>query len=266
MHSGGAAVLKRLFFTGAAIATASAWAGFVATRTVWRTWGIDPAETARALPGDDLVAEPTAAETRGVDIAAAPETVWPWLLQMGYGRAGWYSYDDIDMNHPSLDRIDPELQHLELGDIVPTHPGGGFVVKVLEPERALVVYADRALVESQAAEAKDGLATASTNVRATGAYLDKAVSGDFSATWAFVLEPTETGTRLIERFRVHVEAPRQRSGRAFTIPGFAFSLLGFGVFVMIRRQMIGIRARAEGRPIHRRPRPRIRVRMAAKPA
>lgn len=245
-------MLKKVFMVGAAIASASAYAGFVSARTIWRSWGIDPAEGAKALPGDDLVAEPKASDTRGIDIAAPPEQVWPWLVQMGYGRAGWYSYDQMDMDRASLGHIDGALQTLAVGDILPTHPGGGFEVKVLEPERALVVYSDRDLVNAQAAAVKPeaGLESASANVRATGAYLDKAMTGDFAASWAFVLEPRgDGGTRLIERFRASMAAPERPSGKPFSIPGFAFSILGFGVFVMIRRQMLGIRARAEGRPI-----------------
>lgn len=245
-------MLKKLFVAGTAIASASAFAGFVSARTIWRTWGKNPDEASRALPGDDLVSDPNAVDTRGIDIAVAPDKVWPWLLQMGYGRAGWYSYDQMDMNRPSLDHIDPALQALAVGDILPTHPGGGFGVKVIEPERALVVYSDRDLVNTQAATVKpdEGLEAASANVRATGAYLDKAMTGDFAASWAFVLEPNaDGGTRLIERFRASATAPERPTGRAFAIPPFAFSMLGFGVFVMIRRQMLGIRDRAEGRPV-----------------
>jgi hypothetical protein len=258
-------VLRKLFIAGAAIASASAYAGFVSARTIWRSWGIDPEEAARALPGDDLVVEPKAVDTRGIDIAASPEQVWPWLLQMGYGRAGWYSYDQLDMDHPSLDRIAPELQTLAVGDILPTHPGGGFAVKVIEPTHALVVYSDRDLVNAQAAaKPAEGLESASPNVRATGAYLDKAMTGDFAASWAFVLEPKPNGgTRLIERFRASMEAPSKAQGRAVSIPGFAFSMLGFGVFVMIRRQMLGIRDRVEGRTIRQR---RLTVSPAPKPA
>ena len=58
------------------------------------------------LPGDDLVAEASAIETRGIEINATPKEVWPWLAQMGYGRAGWYSYDALDMNLPSPSKID----------------------------------------------------------------------------------------------------------------------------------------------------------------
>jgi hypothetical protein len=246
-------VLKKLLIAGAAVASASAYAGFVSARTIWRSWGIDPREATRALPGDDLIAEPKASDTRGIDIAAPPEAVWPWLLQMGYGRAGWYSYDQMDMDHPSLDHLDTTLQALAVGDIVPTHPGGGFEVKILEANHALVVYSDRDLVNAQAAAKPDeGLESASANVRATAAYPDKAMTGDFAASWAFVIEPKpDGGTRLIERFRASMAAPQRPTGRPFAIPPLAFSMLGFGVFVMIRRQMLGIRDRAEGRPIKR---------------
>lgn len=245
-------MLKKLFVAGAAVASASALAGYVSARTIWRTWGKDPAEAEKALPGDDLVIDAKAADTRGIDIAASPDRVWPWLLQMGYGRAGWYSYDQMDMDRPSLDHIDAALQVLAVGDVLPTHPGGGFEVRVLEAEHALVVYSDRDLVNAQAAATKpeEGLESASANVRATGAYLDKAMTGDFAASWAFVLEPkADGGTRLIERFRASMAPPERPTGKPFSIPGFAFSILGFGVFVMIRRQMLGIQARAEGRPI-----------------
>ena len=112
-------------------------------------WGIDPVEAARTLPGDDLVATAEAVDTRGIDIDAPVGSVWPWLLQMGYGRAGWYSYDSMDNDHPSARSIEDRWQSLNVGDLMPTHPGGGFEVKVLEPEHALVLYADRALMDVQ---------------------------------------------------------------------------------------------------------------------
>lgn len=243
-------MLKKLFVLGAAVASAGAAVGFVKARAQFRTWGIDPDEAATALPGDDIVPEAEAVDTRGIDIAAPPREVWPWLVQMGYGRAGWYSYDELDMDLRSADGIVPALQHLEVGDLLPTHPGGGFEVRIVEPRKALVVYADRALVDAQAAAAKlagEGVKAASTNVRATGAYLDAAMRGDFQASWAFVLEPRPEGkTRLIERFRGHMEIPDE--GPVF-VPALAGRALLFGLFVMVRRQMLGIRDRAEGRPI-----------------
>ena len=242
-------MLKRLFVLGAALASAGAVFGFIKGRAEFRTWGIDPADKEKVLPGDDLVPEAQAIDTRRIDIDAPPEAVWPWLVQMGYGRAGWYSYDELDTNHPSADRIVPELQQLAIGDIVPTHPGGGFEVKVMEPGEALVLYADRELIDAQAAASPEGLAGASANVKATGVALDQTMRGDFKASWAFVLEALpEDRTRLIERFRGLMEMP-QRSQASRMGPAVTGNVLVFGLFVMARRQLIGIRDRAEGRPI-----------------
>src|SRR6185369_12325462 len=81
-------------------------------------------------------------ETRGITIDAVVEDVWPWLMQLGYGRGGWYSYDKLDMKGHSATEILPEWQGLQVGDTVPTHPDGGFEVRALEPGRALVLYVD----------------------------------------------------------------------------------------------------------------------------
>ena len=223
----------RIVLVGTAI-SASAAAGFVVARREWRTWGIDADEAARALPGDDLVADATAVETRGIDLDAPPEAVWPWLVQMGYGRAGWYSYDSIDMDQASSRVISPDIATPVVGDVMPTHPGGGFVIKAIEPGRALVLYMDREIASRQATE---HLEPASQNVRATGRFMDAAAGGDFAASWSFVLEPTGSGgTRLIERARARMETPQ--GATAFLRPIF-----GFGVFVMMRRQLLGIRER-----------------------
>jgi hypothetical protein len=224
----------RIAIVGAAISAAAA-AAFVAARRQWRTWGIDPQEAIRELPGDDLVDRPDATETRGIDIDAPPEAVWPWLIQMGYGRGGWYSYDAIGMDRGSTRVVLPDLQSLAVDDVVPTHPGGGLVVKVVEPERHLVLYLDSEIARRQSAE--HPLDEATPNVQATDRFMDFA-SGEFAASWAFVLEPTTAGgTRLIERVRARMEAPA-----GATV--LARRLFGFGVFVMLRRQLLGIRERA----------------------
>lgn len=245
-------MFRKLFVVCAAVGSAAAWAGFVAARTLWRTWGIVAADVARVLPGDELVPDPVGVDTRTIEIDAPPAQVWPWLVQMGYGRGGWYSYDQLDMNHPSLDHVDPDLQSLAIGDVVPTHPGGGFEVKVLEPEQALVVYLDRALMLEQAERAAAAGTTAegpSSNLKVTGAALERSMPGDFAASWAFVLEPTADGrSRLIERFRIRMAPP----AGARPTPPFVTTMLGFGVFVMTRRQMLGVRDRVEGRPLARR--------------
>jgi PPOX class probable F420-dependent enzyme len=128
-----------------------------------------PGEAARALPGDQLGSEATVVWTHGITIRARPGQVWPWLVQMGCRRAGWYSYDGLDNGGlPSANQILPELQRLQVGDILPMTPNAedAFVVRAVEPERALVL-------------------------------------GDAagSATWAFALEPSDDGTstRLVTR-------------------------------------------------------------------
>jgi len=225
------------------------WATGSAVRRWWHEWGVDPLEATRPLPGDDLVPDAVAVDTRGIDVAAPPEDVWPWLGQMGFDRAGWYSYDVVDMRGRSADRILPEFQTLAEGDVVPTHPAGGFIVRGIDPGRSLVLYLDDEIAAAQApgAEAR-GEATASAgeiadetpvNLRASGAFMASAMTR-YAASWTFVLEPTPTGTRLIERFRVRLEGGSQ-------LAPIAQPALGFGVFLMARRQLLGIRERAEGR-------------------
>ena len=116
---------KRIAIAGAIIGTT---AGIGISRTVrtWRTWGIDPLEANKPLAGDELVPVPSAVETRAITIDAPPAAVWPWLVQMGYGRGGWYSYDQLDMRGTSATKILPEYQAIAVGDIVPTSPTTGF--------------------------------------------------------------------------------------------------------------------------------------------
>jgi hypothetical protein len=126
-------------------------------------------EGRRPLPGDELV--PAKVQwTNGVTIRARPTEIWPWLVQMGCRRAGVYSYDGLDNGGvPSADRIIPEFQHIEVGDILPWTPTAddGFIVRAVEPEHALVLSEE------------------------TGSF-----------TWAFVLEPIDdTSTRLLARAR-----------------------------------------------------------------
>jgi hypothetical protein len=217
-------------------------AGISRTVRWWRTWGIDPEASTKPLPGDDLVPKPVAEETRTLTIDAPPDAVWPWLVQMGYGRAGWYSYDAMDMRGKSAERIVPAWQSIAVGDVVPHSPGGGFAVRVVEPGRALGLYNDTAMVEAQAkAEAArdEGVVeTAPAGLAASGALLTT-MPNDFAISWVFVLEPLDGGrTRLIERFRLRVGA----AGPSFKAVG---PVLRFGLFVMLQRQMLGIKERAE---------------------
>jgi len=235
-------MLKRIIVGGSIVA--AGWATYAGVRRWRATWGVVPDEADRRLPGDDLVPSARSSDTRGITIDAPPELVWPWLVQMGYRRGGWYSIDQLDMRGASANRIVDDWQTLALGDVMPTHPGGGFAVKALEPNHALVLYADTASMQPRdevTEEVPAGLAV-------SGAFMS-ATPGEFAASWAFVLVPMGARqTRLIERVRYW-----GADGNAMS--NVALSLFGFGVFVMMQRQMIGIRTRAEHLASELRPAP-----------
>jgi hypothetical protein len=129
-------------------------------------WGATDQEVGRAMPGDDLIPD-AASTTRAISIAAPAKQVWPWLAQLGFGRAGWYSYDWIDNDsQPSADRILPELQPLQVGDQILMVPGMGPRVREVEPNRSFV-------------------------------------AGDQEAgVWCLALYPTASGCRLVSRWRM----------------------------------------------------------------
>jgi len=127
---------------GAGVAIGLAGLLLLVYRTVGRPWharwGATGGEVARALPGDELLPDANVT-TRAITIDARPEEVWPWLVQLGYGRGGWYSYDWIDNDgRPSASRIVPELQRLEPGDQILMAPGMGPRVRAVEPNRYLL--------------------------------------------------------------------------------------------------------------------------------
>lgn len=230
----------------------AALAGFVTgllliVRSEQQTWGVRPQDVDRALAGDELIPVADVSETRSLAVAAPPEAIWPWLVQMGYGRGGWYSYDQLDMDRPSADSVFDEWQGLAEGDLVPTHPDGGFVARIVEPETALVLYLDTALVAGGSDPASPGPRTgvpieaeARTPgpLQAAGALGDLAMP-EFRATWAFILEPQADGsTRLIERLRLW-------TGEAGLTQQLGLPLMGLGVFLMTRKHMLGVKERAE---------------------
>lgn len=148
--------------------------GIVAVSGVYRLWiqpwqhrwGATDDEVRRAMPGDYLILD-AATTTRAISIKAPTEEVWPWLVQLGYGRGGWYSYDWIDNDgQPSADHIIPELQQLQVGDQILMLPDMGPRVREVGPNRYLV-----------AGDQKGG-------------------------TWCLALYPAEGGCRLVSRWRV----------------------------------------------------------------
>ena len=100
-------------------------------------WGATDEEVQRRMPGDDQVPHPFVTGTRAVTIDAPPEQVWPWLVQMGYRRAGWYAFDRFDNdNIPSAEEIIPALQQLDIGQVIGEE---GFAVQAIEPPRLLLL-------------------------------------------------------------------------------------------------------------------------------
>ena len=220
-----------------------------------RSWLATAEEAAKALPGDDLVPEAMVSETRAITIEAPPSKIWPWLVQMGFGRAGWYSYDRMDMRGASADTVNPDWQHLEVGELIRTHPEGGFKVADLEPERSLVLYMDTETIGAPRTHGEGAVAEETpAGLRMAGA-IGSMTFAEFKGTWTIYLDPIdERQTRLIERFRLTM--PDQPASR------IAGPALGFGVFLMTRKQMLGIKSRAE-REAAAGPKPAVRAPMPA---
>jgi hypothetical protein len=182
--------------------------------------GASGEEVRAALPGDPMVRRPHWQSTRAITIAAPPDRVWPWIVQMGFPtyRAGWYTPYWLDrlqwgITERSADRIIPELQRLAVGDRVPDSRDGSayFTVAELNPERALVLHSTRHILKPMRTHC-------------------------FS--WAFVLQPHGAGaTRLVIRARSRVEP---RLARVVLGPAIAI-----GDFVNASLMLRAIRGRAE---------------------
>jgi F420H(2)-dependent quinone reductase len=124
--------------TLAAFSCLAVGAYLIAMRPLLLRWGASKEEVASRYPGADVVSNGVRAATMAVTIEAPPERVWPWLAQMGYDRAGWYSWDRLDNGgSPSAERIHPEWQEIKLGDrLTAWSPGGpvsAWEVAALEP-------------------------------------------------------------------------------------------------------------------------------------
>jgi hypothetical protein len=171
-------------------------------------WGATDEEVRGAMPGDDIVPKISFNATRAITIEAPPERVWPWIVQMGYRRAGFYAYDLLDNAcHESADRVLEEYQHPQIGDWMPmakkVNETTAFRVKAFETDQWLLW------------EKPD-------------------------STWAWKLIPLAGGrTRLIARLK----ARYQWESPAMAV--MSLLLLEFGDFPMMRRVLRGIRVRAE---------------------
>jgi hypothetical protein len=171
-------------------------------------WGATDAEVAGPMPGDEIVPRTSFNATRAVTIDAPPQAVWPWIVQLGFGRAGFYSYDVFDnAGRPSANRILAELQDLHVGDWVPmarkVNETTAFKVRALEPGQWLLW------------EKPD-------------------------STWAWKLAPLASGrTRLVTRLKQHNDWRRP------AVALFTVVLFELGDFAMMRKLLLGVKERAE---------------------
>jgi uncharacterized protein YciI len=171
-------------------------------------WGASDDEIAASMPGDELVPGCQVNWTRAITIEASPASVWPWLAQVGFGKAGFYSNDLLDnAAHPSADRIDPQLQRVRIGAWVPmfskVDATTAFRVHSFKPRECLVWSKP-------------------------------------DSTWAWTLTPLpQRRTRLVTRLRQRYD---------WSAPGGALvsvALIELGDFPMMRRMLKGIKERAE---------------------
>jgi hypothetical protein len=177
-------------------------------------WGATDSETTEPRPGDELVPDPDLTATRAITIHAGADDVWPWIVQLGQGRGGFYSYDSLENLvgcdiHSAL-QINPDWQHLDVGDAVRLAPEFALTAAVVKPPRTLVLQ---------------------------GGVLPGAATAPYDFTWTFDLVPASAATtRLIVRERY-----------AYTRWWTALMVEPLTVvsFAMSRRMLRGIRDRAE---------------------
>jgi hypothetical protein len=189
-------------------------------------WGATATEVKEQLPGDELVDRPRYNATHAITIKASAASVWPWLVQIGQGRGGFYSYDWLEnlvgCDIHNAERIVPEFQELKVGGPVRLAPPPAkegmpdfaFKVAIVEPEQALVIVTP-------------------------GSFEENAGTSLPFASWAFILQPLdETTCRLIIRFR----SSYHLSLGAFLINQAILEPIHF---IMERKMLLGIKERAE---------------------
>lgn len=187
-------------------------------------WGLSPALAARAYPGDELLAEPEWGWTHAVEIDAPAAQVWPWVAQIGQNRGGFYSYQWLEnlsgCRIRNADSVHPEWQPLAPGDGLRLHPG-------MPPLQIVQVEPGRCFVAFAALDARTGETPAQ-------------IAPDcFAVSWLLWLEALDAGRcRLISRYRCQ---PGPGLADHLTMGPWLLGSIGY---VMDRKMLLGIRARA----------------------
>jgi hypothetical protein len=193
----------------------------------FRQWGATDAEISSSLPGDEYIVKAKGDFTQAVTIRASVSDVWPWIVQIGQGRGGFYTYEFLEnlagCKIHNADSIIPELQNLNIGDLIYMHPKA-------TPLRVTMIEKDRALVIGYLLDQE------------TGNILD--VNSDapkkfVKQSWLWYLrEEEENTTRLITRLRV------DHSSSLANLLGFG-PVTGIISSIMSRKMLLGIKKRAE---------------------
>jgi hypothetical protein len=207
-------------------AAAGAVAGWITLRPRMSRWGATAEEIGRVLPGDELVPEAFYVTTRAVTVAAPAATVFPWLVQLGQNRGGFYTYDVLEnlfgLDIHSADHIHAEWQELTPGtDYVALDPQHELKLTIveLEPPHAFVIRTGAPGEDPQP----------------PGSFF----KGEIAATWAFVVEPLGPDrSRLLIRWRA-AWSPSMAARLVAPL------LLEPVHFVMERGMLRGIKKRAE---------------------
>jgi len=216
-------MLRRVALVGMVVV-----AGYVALVRRWQLrWGTPAWLVHAPLPGDEVVDTADLVATRAIRIEAPAAQVWPWVVQLGQGRGGFYSYDALEnligCDIHSAERIVDAWQHLEVGDEVRLHPEVALRVVHVEAGHALVLEGS-VPVTGAASEGSGG---------------EGAAQAPYDFSWAFVVqEAGDGGSWLVVRERYGY---RRWWTWLLVEPVAAVS------FVMTHRMLRGIRARVEGR-------------------
>ena len=173
-------------------------------------WGSTSEEVTTTLPGDEFLPNAQFNATRAITVNAPPDAVWPWLVQVGSQRAGWYSNDLLDnLGRRSATTIVPAFQSLEVGQWIPMSPFGS--------------PSERTAFKVDSFQASEWLLWTKPD-----------------STWAWKLTPHEGGgTRLVNRVHAVYDWGHPLSAL------FGVFLMEFGDFAMMRRMLLGIKSRAE---------------------
>lgn len=201
-------------------------AGYAVLQWLGRTYGSTAAERRMPMPGDEIVSEPQYDITHAITIDSPASEIWPWLVQVGWHRGGWYTARWVDRllfpaNDASADHLVPALQHCEVGDFIPDGPPEaecGFDVVQVEPRRHLVLESTTHLP-----------LTWRTNRHARLRW-----------TWTFLLIPLDPGpqTRFVFRWRARTEP--------WWVRALATLLIVPADAIMSHDMLHGVKQRTEG--------------------